>query len=244
MADWGEFAACQPSRAGHDGDVDPEQVLGEQLAYYRARAGEYDRWFVREGRYDRGRKARQMWFSELEQVRAALSAVPLDGADVVELAAGTGIWTDVLAGRAAYVTAVDASPEMIELNRRRLAGAASPVSFGFCRRSTATAQAAANPGGPAALELIIRGSGAAAQPCRAAPTAVSRRRDNCELEAVVSQIVGARVHVHCGYMKGPPEVHRGLAGAGSPRRLAGQRARRYRNPAPYPTRILPARPGS
>jgi 2-polyprenyl-3-methyl-5-hydroxy-6-metoxy-1,4-benzoquinol methylase len=109
--------------------VDAEQVLGEQLAYYRARAGEYDRWFAREGRYDRGPKARQMWSAELEQVRTALSQVPLDGADVIELAAGTGIWTEVLAGRAAHVTAVDASPEMIEQNRRRLADLASRVSY-------------------------------------------------------------------------------------------------------------------
>lgn len=110
-------------------NADPGQILGEQLAYYRARAGEYDCWFLREGRYDHGSAARQTWFAELEQVRAALSQVPLDGADVVELAAGTGIWTEVLAGRAAHVTAVDASPEMIEQNRRRLKGRSQRVSY-------------------------------------------------------------------------------------------------------------------
>ena len=30
------------------------QVLSDQIAYYRARAGEYDEWWFRTGRYDRG----------------------------------------------------------------------------------------------------------------------------------------------------------------------------------------------
>ena len=29
-------------------------LLQEQIAYYRARAGEYDQWFLREGHYDHG----------------------------------------------------------------------------------------------------------------------------------------------------------------------------------------------
>jgi hypothetical protein len=31
-----------------------ERLLADQIAYYRARAGEYDEWFLRQGRYDRG----------------------------------------------------------------------------------------------------------------------------------------------------------------------------------------------
>ena len=31
-----------------------DSLLCEQIAYYRARAGEYDEWFLRQGRYDRG----------------------------------------------------------------------------------------------------------------------------------------------------------------------------------------------
>jgi hypothetical protein len=30
-----------------------DDLLQEELAYYRARAGEYDEWFLRQGRYDR-----------------------------------------------------------------------------------------------------------------------------------------------------------------------------------------------
>ena len=34
-----------------------DEVLASQRAYYRARASEYDAWFLRQGRYDRGRSA-------------------------------------------------------------------------------------------------------------------------------------------------------------------------------------------
>lgn len=62
------------------GDWEPE-ILAEQAEYYRARAPEYDKWFYRQGRYDQGREATALWFSELEEVRAALAGLPIDGAD-------------------------------------------------------------------------------------------------------------------------------------------------------------------
>ena len=65
----------------------------------------------------------------MEEVRAVLADLPIDGADVVELAPGTGIWTEQLVGRSGRVTAVDASAEMIAENRRRLADRAATVSF-------------------------------------------------------------------------------------------------------------------
>lgn len=88
--------------------------------YYRARAEEYDQWFYRQGRFDRSPETNARWFTELETVYAALEEVQLTG-DVVELAAGTGIWTARLAGSAAGVTAIDAAPEMIEINRAKVA---------------------------------------------------------------------------------------------------------------------------
>jgi hypothetical protein len=39
-------------------------ILQEQVQYYRERASEYDEWFFRQGRYDRGEEHRQQWFSE------------------------------------------------------------------------------------------------------------------------------------------------------------------------------------
>ena len=44
--------------------------LLEQLAYYRARAAEYDEWWLRQGRYDRGAALNAQWFAE--QVRSTL----------------------------------------------------------------------------------------------------------------------------------------------------------------------------
>jgi len=95
-----------------------ETVLREQLAYYRARAGEYDEWFHRTGRYDRGPEHRAKWQSEIQLVEDALR-VHLSGGRVLELACGTGLWTRHLARAAASVLAVDGSPEVIELNRAR-----------------------------------------------------------------------------------------------------------------------------
>jgi len=108
---------------------DMDDTLAEQLAYYRERAGEYDRWFRREGRYDRGEEAKASWFAQVDDVRAALIGMPLEGADVLELAGGTGIWTEMLVTRARHLTVVDASPEMVDENRRRLGAAASRVTY-------------------------------------------------------------------------------------------------------------------
>lgn len=106
-----------------------DEVLAEQAQYYRARAGEYDRWFLRQGRYDRGEEATRAWFDEIEEVKQALELIPIDGVDVLELAPGTGLWTELLAARAGSVVGLDASTEMIEENRRRLGPLASKVEF-------------------------------------------------------------------------------------------------------------------
>ncbi len=100
----------------------PEATLGEMAAYYRARAGEYDEWFERRGRYDRGAEGNARWFAEATETFAALDALAMGG-DVLELAPGTGIWTERLLRTAATVTAVDASPEMVAVNRARLGAA-------------------------------------------------------------------------------------------------------------------------
>jgi SAM-dependent methyltransferase len=105
-----------------------EDVLQDQLRYYRARAAEYDEWWDRRGRYDRGVQANERWFGERAVVEAAFDALDLRGA-VLELAAGTGIWTKRLVERAESVTVVDGSPEMIELNRRRLGRSSSRVRY-------------------------------------------------------------------------------------------------------------------
>lgn len=85
---------------------DVGELLAEQIAYYRARAAEYDA---------------TSW--ETEPARVALTellASRLAGGDVLELACGTGQWTAELARRADQLTAVDASPEMLAIAARRV----------------------------------------------------------------------------------------------------------------------------
>ena len=97
----------------------PTSTLQSMKTYYQQRASEYDEWFYRQGRYDRGLEANARWFSEADEVVAALEACSLTGY-VLELAPGTGIWTQRLIQTASTVTAVDASPEMIEINRAKV----------------------------------------------------------------------------------------------------------------------------
>jgi demethylmenaquinone methyltransferase/2-methoxy-6-polyprenyl-1,4-benzoquinol methylase len=96
-----------------------DELLRQQITYYRARASEYDEWFLRQGRYDRGPEANALWFAEVTEVRAALERFPLRG-NILELACGTGLWTEQLLAGADRITAVDAAPEVLELNRKRL----------------------------------------------------------------------------------------------------------------------------
>lgn len=105
-----------------------DTLLQEQIAYYRARANEYDEWFLRQGRYDHGSTETRMWFAEVEQVEQALAAFAPTG-DVLELACGTGLWTQHLANYATRITAVDSSPEVLALNRRRLALTGSTIEY-------------------------------------------------------------------------------------------------------------------
>ena len=96
-----------------------EELLRQQIAYYRARAPEYDEWFLRRGRYDRGPEANAQWFAEVAMVRTALERFQPAG-DVLELACGTGLWTEQLLATARRITAVDAAPEALEINQQRL----------------------------------------------------------------------------------------------------------------------------
>ena len=94
-------------------------ILQQQIAYYRARASEYDEWFYRLKRYDRGTEANQQWFDEAAAVRNALHGLGHVGS-TLELACGTGIWTQELAKLSTHVTALDASEEMLAINRAKL----------------------------------------------------------------------------------------------------------------------------
>lgn len=99
-----------------------QRLIDEQIAYYRARAAEYDAWWFRTGRFDRGEDNNAAWRADVAIVeRAVVDAVEAaKPAAVLELACGTGLFTRHLAPRVPALTAVDASPEVIDINRARL----------------------------------------------------------------------------------------------------------------------------
>lgn len=99
--------------------IESSSPLRQQLDYYRARAAEYDEWWLRQGRYDRGAALNAQWFADASVLASALSAFRPAGR-VLELACGTGIWSEQLLPFASRLTAVDGSPEMLAINAARL----------------------------------------------------------------------------------------------------------------------------
>jgi SAM-dependent methyltransferase len=86
------------------------ELIDEQIAYYRARAREYDATSIPEG---------DVFEADTNRIRDALRAFAPRGR-VLELAAGTGQWTGLLAEFADELLVTDASPEMLDLNRARV----------------------------------------------------------------------------------------------------------------------------
>jgi demethylmenaquinone methyltransferase/2-methoxy-6-polyprenyl-1,4-benzoquinol methylase len=85
-------------------------LLDEQIAYYRARAAEYDATSLPPG---------DQLVEHAQAIRAGLASLGLGGR-VIELAAGTGQWTGLLAASAEELVVTDASPEMLALNRAKV----------------------------------------------------------------------------------------------------------------------------
>jgi SAM-dependent methyltransferase len=103
-----------------------DSLLAEQRRYYSARAPEYDDWWFRRGRYRLDAEAAELWFADVAELEAELEHFAPRG-DVLELAAGTGNWTRQLLRYADRVTAVDAVPEVLELNRAKVGAAVEYV---------------------------------------------------------------------------------------------------------------------
>ncbi len=83
-------------------DEPTEALLAEQVRYYRERASEYDE--TSPGLAPRA----------VEELRAL---GPFER--VIELGAGTGLYTGILASMAREVVAVDSSPEVLAINRAK-----------------------------------------------------------------------------------------------------------------------------
>ena len=90
----------------------------EMVAYYEARAGEYDDWYLRRGRYARGPIHDAAWNAELDAAGRWLDGLPIRG-EIVELAAGTGWWSPLLASKG-ELSLYDAAEAPLERARERL----------------------------------------------------------------------------------------------------------------------------
>jgi len=91
-----------------------DEVPADQVDYYRHRAGEYDATAYGDVTAARARIAR-------------LVAEMRPAGNVLEIACGTGLWTEALAAWADTVTAIDAAPEAVAIARDRVRSA--HVSF-------------------------------------------------------------------------------------------------------------------
>jgi demethylmenaquinone methyltransferase/2-methoxy-6-polyprenyl-1,4-benzoquinol methylase len=85
------------------------------LGYYSARACEYDKVYLKPERQD-----------DLRGIAQWLPTV-FAGAAVMEIACGTGYWTQFLARTASHVLALDAAPETLAVAKARVPG--GKVSF-------------------------------------------------------------------------------------------------------------------
>jgi SAM-dependent methyltransferase len=82
--------------------------LPRMQSYYAARAPEYDDVYLKPERQ-----------ADLRAVESWLPPIFAD-ADVLEIACGTGYWTQFIARSAAHVVAIDAAPETMRIARSRL----------------------------------------------------------------------------------------------------------------------------
>lgn len=95
-----------------------KNLINKQIEYYNKRAAEYDEWFYRLNRYDKGKESNDKWFNEVKILKKNLYS--LTGVhSILEFAPGTGIWTKELALIGDEITAVDSSEEMINLNKEK-----------------------------------------------------------------------------------------------------------------------------
>src|ERR1019366_9903734 len=97
----------------------PVGDLSEEMkAYYAARAPEYDDWYLRTGRYSRGPVHNLAWNADLDTATLWLDELPIQG-EIVELAAGTGWWSTLLAGKG-VLSLYDANELPLDRDRARL----------------------------------------------------------------------------------------------------------------------------
>lgn len=110
-------SAMAPAAVATSSPPSPDRDA-EMLAYYEARAPEYDDWYLRRGRYSHGALADMAWNTDLDAATLWLDALPIGG-EIVELAAGTGWWSPLLAQKG-QLSIYDAVEEPLDRARARL----------------------------------------------------------------------------------------------------------------------------
>jgi demethylmenaquinone methyltransferase/2-methoxy-6-polyprenyl-1,4-benzoquinol methylase len=115
LAERGAAGAAKSVEPGAEVDA---EIDAEMRAYYAARAGEYDDWYLRRGRYSHGPIHDAAWNAELDAAGRWLDELPLHGT-IVELAAGTGWWSPLLAGKG-ELSLYDAAETTLDRARERL----------------------------------------------------------------------------------------------------------------------------
>jgi demethylmenaquinone methyltransferase/2-methoxy-6-polyprenyl-1,4-benzoquinol methylase len=113
-----EPVAAEDEREERGLPDDADALDAEMVAYYAARAPEYDDWYLRRGRYAHGPIHDMAWQVDLDTVTSWLDAQAVHG-EIVEIAAGTGWWSPLLAQKG-ELWAYDAAPETLDRARERL----------------------------------------------------------------------------------------------------------------------------
>jgi ubiquinone/menaquinone biosynthesis C-methylase UbiE len=91
-------------------------IEDEMKIYYEKRAGEYEEWYLRKNRFDKGETLNRKWFHDLEELK--VFALSIKNKNIIELAAGTGMWTQYLA-KNNCVLPIDSSASMLKINQKR-----------------------------------------------------------------------------------------------------------------------------
>jgi ubiquinone/menaquinone biosynthesis C-methylase UbiE len=102
-----------------DDPDDISRILEETKEYYRQRASQFADWHRHTGRYEGGSELDASYLEEAKILFNALETENLRG-EVLEIASGTGIWTEAVSKSASSLTALDSSREMLERCRLRL----------------------------------------------------------------------------------------------------------------------------
>jgi len=102
-----------------------DEILSQQIDYYRRRAGEYD----------------ATAYGDVDAARARIARLVQHlrpSGRVLEIACGTGLWTEALARTAETLTAIDTAPEALDIARERVPDATFVVADVFAWHPGAT----------------------------------------------------------------------------------------------------------